>query len=256
MARYSGEEALQMILHSEEEFTFSSEEDRDSDDDERLHFEERTDPAEDFPASCYEENVVASPLPSPGHEGVVQFSVRSRIILRDTVQRRVKSQGTWRTKTFPCPAPVTCAYNQHMTCLISCYSTTPHSTKQNNEVVRNQKDFSTLLGHCCHQCFHCAQKELYGNLSHKEFMEQLITKLCGVSQKVAPKRTSSDYIPGPGTDLTSDARNVASAGRKSCVHCKAVHGKKQKTPWKCQACDVHLCLQLNRNCFQEWHRDV
>jgi hypothetical protein len=46
MARYSGDEALQMILDSEEEFTFSSEEDCNSDD-ERLHFEERIDPAED-----------------------------------------------------------------------------------------------------------------------------------------------------------------------------------------------------------------
>ncbi len=46
MARYSGEDALQMILDSEEEFTFSSEEDGNSDD-ERLHFEQRIDPDED-----------------------------------------------------------------------------------------------------------------------------------------------------------------------------------------------------------------
>lgn len=31
----------------------------------------------------------------------------------ETVQRRVKTQDTWKTKTFPCPAPVT-AYNEHM----------------------------------------------------------------------------------------------------------------------------------------------
>nr|XP_055042852.1 piggyBac transposable element-derived protein 4-like [Misgurnus anguillicaudatus] len=31
----------------------------------------------------------------------------------ETVQRRVKSQDAWSTKTFPCPAPVT-AYNQHI----------------------------------------------------------------------------------------------------------------------------------------------
>ncbi|RXN08580.1 piggyBac transposable element-derived 4-like protein [Labeo rohita] len=54
MARYTGEEALQMVLDSEEEFTFSSEEDCNSDD-ERLHFEERIDPAEDIPTSCYDE---------------------------------------------------------------------------------------------------------------------------------------------------------------------------------------------------------
>ncbi|KAF4115084.1 hypothetical protein G5714_002573 [Onychostoma macrolepis] len=46
MACYSSEEALQKILDSEEEFTFSSEEDCNSDD-ERLHFGQRIDPAED-----------------------------------------------------------------------------------------------------------------------------------------------------------------------------------------------------------------
>lgn len=46
MAHYTGEEALRMVLDSDEEFTISSDEERDSDD-ERLHFEERLDPAED-----------------------------------------------------------------------------------------------------------------------------------------------------------------------------------------------------------------
>ncbi|XP_056091864.1 piggyBac transposable element-derived protein 4-like [Rhinichthys klamathensis goyatoka] len=49
-----------MILDSEEEFTFSSEEDCNSDE-ERLHFEERIDPAEDTSSK----NVSASCSPSP-----------------------------------------------------------------------------------------------------------------------------------------------------------------------------------------------
>ncbi|KAI5109454.1 polymeric immunoglobulin receptor-like isoform X2 [Silurus meridionalis] len=63
MTRYTGEEALQMVLDSDEEFTFLSEEDCNSDE-EHLQFEERIDPFEDFPSSCYDENVAASPLPS------------------------------------------------------------------------------------------------------------------------------------------------------------------------------------------------
>ncbi|XP_048015537.1 uncharacterized protein LOC125248017 isoform X2 [Megalobrama amblycephala] len=61
MARYSGEQALQMVLDSEEEFTFSSEEEHDSDD-ERLYFEERLDPAED---TVSDENVDPSLSHSP-----------------------------------------------------------------------------------------------------------------------------------------------------------------------------------------------
>ncbi|CAM4578665.1 unnamed protein product [Leuciscus chuanchicus] len=60
MARFSGKDALQMILDSEEEFTFSSEEDCNSDD-ERQHFQERIDPAEDTSS----ENVSGSSSPSP-----------------------------------------------------------------------------------------------------------------------------------------------------------------------------------------------
>ncbi|XP_067253248.1 piggyBac transposable element-derived protein 4-like [Chanodichthys erythropterus] len=60
MARYSDKEALQMILDSEEEFTFSSEEDCNSDD-EQLHFQQRIDPDEDI----ISENVAASRSPSP-----------------------------------------------------------------------------------------------------------------------------------------------------------------------------------------------
>ncbi|XP_048021562.1 uncharacterized protein LOC125252375 isoform X2 [Megalobrama amblycephala] len=50
-----------MVLDSEEEFTFSSEEEHDSDD-ERLHFEERLDPAED---TVSDENVDPSLSHSP-----------------------------------------------------------------------------------------------------------------------------------------------------------------------------------------------
>ncbi|XP_058622801.1 piggyBac transposable element-derived protein 4-like [Onychostoma macrolepis] len=99
-------------------------------------------------------------------------------------------------------------------------------------------------------------KELLGSMTHDQFMEELIAELCGLSQKAAPKQFSTDHVPVPGAQLTSNVRRIATVGRRICVHCKAVHGKKQQTPWKCQACDVHLCLQLNRNCFQEWHKSL
>lgn len=172
----------------------------------------------------------------------------------DMVKRRVKVQGTWTTKTFPCPAPVT-AYNQHMGGVDLSDQLSQYYTAQHKTMKWYRKIFLHFLDIAATNSF-IVHKELYGNLSHKEFMVQLITELCGVSQEVAPKRTSSHHVPAPGAELTLDARDVATAGRRLCAHCKAVHGKRQKTPWKCQACNVPLCLQLNRNCFQEWHRDV
>ncbi|XP_047657506.1 uncharacterized protein LOC113647947 [Tachysurus fulvidraco] len=61
MKLFTAEEALQMLLDSEEEFTVSSDEEQDSDE-EHLYFEERLDPAEDI---ISEENVAASLLSSP-----------------------------------------------------------------------------------------------------------------------------------------------------------------------------------------------
>lgn len=46
MARRSRKQAVQVNMDSDEEFTFSSEEDEDFED-ERLHFEDRIDPVED-----------------------------------------------------------------------------------------------------------------------------------------------------------------------------------------------------------------
>ncbi|ROL48790.1 hypothetical protein DPX16_23440 [Anabarilius grahami] len=52
----------------------------------------------------------------------------------------------------------------------------------------------------------------------------------GVSQKAAPKRTSSDHVPVPVAELTSDGRNVVTVGHRSCVHCKAVRARPSRTP--------------------------
>ncbi|XP_058623214.1 piggyBac transposable element-derived protein 4-like [Onychostoma macrolepis] len=168
----------------------------------------------------------------------------------DTVQRRVKIQNGLRTKSFPCPAPVT-AYNQHMggvdlsDQLLQYYSTQHKTMKWYRKLFLHFLDIASTNAFIVH-------KEIYGTMTHKEFMEELIAELCGVSQKITPKRTSVDHVPVPGAEQASDA----TAGRRTCVLCKAKHDKRQDTPWKCQACDVHLCVQLKRNCFLEWHKDV
>uniref|UniRef100_A0A671SK44 PiggyBac transposable element-derived protein domain-containing protein n=1 Tax=Sinocyclocheilus anshuiensis TaxID=1608454 RepID=A0A671SK44_9TELE len=152
----------------------------------------------------------------------------------DTVQRRVKTQNGWRTKSFPCPAPVT-AYNQQMggvdlsDQLLQYYSTQHKTMKWYRKLFLHFLDIAATNAFIVH-------KELY--------------ELCGVSQKIPPKRTSVDHVPFPGAEQASDA----TTGRRTCVLCKAKHGKRQDTPWKCQACDVHLCVQLKRNCFLEWHK--
>ncbi|CAM4573311.1 unnamed protein product [Leuciscus chuanchicus] len=172
----------------------------------------------------------------------------------DTAQRRVKTQDAWRTKAFPCPAPVT-AYNKHMVGVDLSDQLLQYYTAQHKTMKWYRKIFLHFLDIAATNAF-LIHKELCGNMTHKQFMEQLIAELCGVSQKVAPTQTSSDHVPVPGAELGSDAKNICTVGCKICVLCKGQLGKRQDTPWKCQACNVHLCLQLNRNCFQEWHKDM
>ncbi|XP_052453856.1 piggyBac transposable element-derived protein 4-like isoform X27 [Carassius gibelio] len=170
------------------------------------------------------------------------------------MKRNVKGQDKWKMKSFPCPAPVT-AYSQHMGGVDLSDQLLQYYSAQHKTMKWYRKIFLHFLDIAANNAF-ILHKELHGNMTHYQFMEELIAELCGMSQKAAPKQYSTDHVPIPGAELTSDIRRVASVGRRICVHCKAVHRKKLQTPWKCQACDVHLCLQLNRNCFQEWHKSL
>ncbi|KAL1267145.1 hypothetical protein QQF64_002820 [Cirrhinus molitorella] len=129
--------------------------------------------------------------------------------------------------------------------LLQYYSTQHKTMKWYRKIFLHFLDIAATNSFIVH-------KELYGTMTHKEFMEELIAELCGVSQKITPKRTSADNVPVSGAEPASDA----TAGLRICVLCKAKHSKRQDTPWKCQACDVYLCVQLKRNCFLEWHKDV
>ncbi|CAM4720998.1 unnamed protein product [Leuciscus chuanchicus] len=140
----------------------------------------------------------------------------------DTAKRRVKTQDAWRTKTFPCPAPVI-AYNKHMGGVDLSDQLLQYYTAQHKTMKWYRKIFLHFLDIAATNAF-LIHKELCGNMTHKQFMEQLIAELCGVSQKVAPKQTSSDHVPVPGAELGSDAKNICTVGRKICVLCKGQLG--------------------------------
>ncbi|KTG47681.1 hypothetical protein cypCar_00001852 [Cyprinus carpio] len=83
------------------------------------------------------------------------------------------------------------------------------------------------------------------HMTWQNFQEQLAAQLIGVPLDGSP-RERCDHLPVPVSD-TQDISQRASMGRRRCIRCK------RSTPWKCQECDVGLCLQLDRNCFREHH---
>nr|XP_023651886.1 piggyBac transposable element-derived protein 3-like isoform X2 [Paramormyrops kingsleyae] len=176
----------------------------------------------------------------------------------DEVQRRVKSKGgKWTTKIFPCPSPVV-EYNSHMggvdlsDRLIQYYSAQHKTMKWYRKLFLHFLDIAATNAYILHEELSAlVQKK---PMSHKDFMEELIVQLCGCTRKY-PQQSHSEHVPVPVNPVNPDVGKVASYGRRTCMLCREA-GQRQNTPWKCQACDVPLCLQLTRNCFQEWHKKL
>ncbi|XP_066514256.1 piggyBac transposable element-derived protein 4-like [Hoplias malabaricus] len=174
----------------------------------------------------------------------------------DVVQRRVKSeQGVWTTESFPCPSPVM-QYNKHMggvdlsDQLIQYYTTQHKSLKWYRKLFLHFLDIAATNAYILH-------KELLkqDSMTHKAFMEELAAQLCVVTQKSPVKKSGGVHMPVPGADMVTDKSLKASIGRRTCTHCRVRRGKTIKTPWKCEKCDVFLCLQPDRNCFKDWHHE-
>ncbi|XP_062393121.1 piggyBac transposable element-derived protein 4-like [Sardina pilchardus] len=182
----------------------------------------------------------------------------------DTVQRRGKNRlGAWSSQAVPCPKPVV-EYSKVMGGVDASDQLIQYYTAQHKTVKWYKKLFFHLLDIAASNAF-ILHKELMQemhrkSMTHKEFLEELCAELCGVSlassqpEKAPPKRTAPvSCMPVCGIDLYTNGSRV-SDGRRCCVHCK-MQGRQTKTQWKCDLCDVYLCVQQGRNCFVDWHRD-
>ncbi|XP_066538106.1 piggyBac transposable element-derived protein 4-like [Hoplias malabaricus] len=175
----------------------------------------------------------------------------------DTVQKKVKTgKGVWTTETFPCPSPVM-EYKKHMGGVDMSDQLIPYYTTQHKTLKWYRKLFLHFLDIAATNAY-VLHKELLqqDSMTQKAFMEELTAQLCAVTQKTPVKTASAAHMPVPGVDLVTDQRMKATIGRKTCVHCRKHGGKQVKTPWKCEECDVYLCLQPDRNCFRAWHHGL
>ncbi|KAM4635670.1 piggyBac transposable element-derived protein 4-like [Polymixia lowei] len=84
--------------------------------------------------------------------------------------------------------------------------------------------------------------------TRQAFQEELVAQLIGVPLADSPEPPSEGHYPVSTCAGDMEKRQRASMGRKQCTVCK------KSTPWKCQQCNVGLCLQLDRNCFLQYHQ--
>ena len=165
-------------------------------------------------------------------------------------------RGNWTRLTFQCPTPVA-EYNRWMggvdlsDQLIQYYSVSHKTMHWYRTLFFHFVDIATTNAYILH-------KELCGKtatpMTHRSFMQELCAQLCGVSVKMEPKPPTLTHIP-VAINPDADPSRKATQGRKKCQHCKQARGDKSKsTPFKCAACDVPLCVIVDRNCFNDWHK--
>lgn len=134
--------------------------------------------------------------------------------------------------------------------LIQFYATQHKIMKWYRKLFLHFLDISATNAYILH-------KELMkqDSVTQKAFMEELVAQLCGVTQKTPAKKASGVHVPVSWRKVANGVRMKANAVSKSCVYCKLHRKKRSKTPWKCKTCEVYLCVQPDRNCFEAWHPD-
>ncbi|XP_028268778.1 piggyBac transposable element-derived protein 4-like [Parambassis ranga] len=174
----------------------------------------------------------------------------------EVIKRKVKEKdGCWAVKDILCPTPII-AYNKNMggvdlsDQLIQYYSTHRQTTRWYRTLFFHFVDIATTNAYILY-CDICATNQVKP-MTHKEFQIELASQLCGVDKTCVPTKRKAEHIPVPITVVT-DPSLKATQGRRVCQHCNQ-DKKRNLTPWKCQSCDVALCLIVDRNCFADWHK--
>ncbi|XP_034022602.1 piggyBac transposable element-derived protein 4-like [Thalassophryne amazonica] len=171
----------------------------------------------------------------------------------ETVQKRVKDakDGRWMVKDIPCPTPVL-AYNKNMggvdlsNQLIQYYSIHMKTARWYTTVLLQFLDIVTTNAFISHR--EISSIKQVQPMTHKDFMMELVCQLCGTDKTDVLQNRSQNHVPAP-TVMGTDPCQKARKGRLRCQQCLQVDKKKSDTPWMCQACNVPLCVTLDRNCF-------
>lgn len=201
------------------------------------------------------------------------------------MRRSLTPGGKWTAQAVPVPTAVR-AYNQHMggvdlsDALIKYYSVAHKTKKWYKTLFFHFVDIAVVNAFLLHKDL--AETRQVTALSQKVFREQLCLQLVdfgwggpALSEPPGVATTPPTQVPGlsplkaklakekimaerpcipvcitEGQDVDDSLK--ATKGRRYCVLCmKERYGL--KTIWKCEACDVPLCLIPGRNCFRDWH---
>ena len=130
--------------------------------------------------------------------------------------------------------------------LLQYYSTHRRTARWYRTLFLHFVDIATTNAYILH-CENSKTQQVQ-HMTHKDFLAELVSQLCGVEKTGVPSNRSTDHVPVAIATAT-DAREKATQGRRTCQRCQQVDKKRNLTPWKCKRCDVPLCVIV-----EEWHR--
>ena len=134
---------------------------------------------------------------------------------------------------------------------IQDYSTHRKTARWHKTVLLHFLDIATTNAFILHRDLSSAKR--MQPMAHKDFVMELVCQLRGMDKAGVPlsRRASHASLP---IDTVTDAGKKATKDGLKCQRCLQVDNRRRDTPWKYQACDVPLCVGVERNCFLEWHK--
>lgn len=185
-----------------------------------------------------------------------------------TVSRFVRS--TKRRIDVPCP-PMIREYNHHMggvdmaDGLIGRYRIRVKTRKYTNRLMYHLLDLAMVNAYVLFKRVHKTDQSS-GLYQLPNFRSEVAKVMCTFKAPEAPRPpgrpriivTKKAPIPKrvylPPTETRYDGVDhfpemVPRPGKRTCKN----PGCKSETQVKCRKCNIHLCLQTNKNCFYEFH---
>uniref|UniRef100_A0A672YBL4 PiggyBac transposable element-derived protein domain-containing protein n=2 Tax=Sphaeramia orbicularis TaxID=375764 RepID=A0A672YBL4_9TELE len=173
-----------------------------------------------------------------------------------TVKRKVKEAGVWENKSIPAPDSIV-DYNKNMGgvdlsgALITLYSVRHKTMKWYKTLFYHFVDIAAVNSYLLHKELSKMRQDptRTKSFTQKTFMEQLAKEMLEFAGSAA---TSPRPTPST-TCMPMFLNKQETRARKYCKRCYNAGTPRVKTAVYCRRCEVPLCLNSKKNCFQLWH---
>lgn len=170
----------------------------------------------------------------------------------ETVMRWQNEDGVYNRVPIPRPTAVT-EYNKYMggvdtsDQMLGTASVHRKTKRWPTTVFQHMLDIAVTNSYIIHKELMMTQQQ--APMTRQAFQEELCRLLLGGTDSPPSRPPTQAHIPVPTNRHKENTgkRQKASSGRRQCAVCK------RSTPWMCQECGIGFCLQLDRNCFGEFH---